>query len=96
MLIKPSFSALQKKVSAGESAQLWRKRHRTVDRHDATDDDAVNLAVGQGGFICFEKAIDQKMAAQTLGVQGLEMIAVNRLANVHGLPLGWHPGWVRG
>jgi hypothetical protein len=87
---------LQEKIGTGVPAQLGRKGHGAAYRHDAAGDDAVNLAVGQGGFIWLKKTINQKVPTQAFGVEGFEMFAVNGLANVHEVPLGLRREWALG
>jgi hypothetical protein len=68
------------------AAQLRRKAHCLAHRHDAAHDDAVDLAVGQRGLIRLEQAVDQKMPTQAFGVERFDVVAVNGLANFHGMP----------
>ncbi|MNC42738.1 hypothetical protein D3C75_915620 [compost metagenome] len=54
-----------------------------MHRHDATEHDAVDVAVGHGQLIRREDLFHQKLTAQALSVQLFGVIAVDTLTNLH-------------
>lgn len=77
-------AALEEVADAEGLAQLGREGEGAMDRHDATEHDAIDVAVGHGQAIGTEDLLHQKLTAQPLSVQLFGMIAVDTLTNLHG------------
>ena len=51
--------------------------------HNAANNDAVDVAVDHGVFICDKHFFDQKLITQPLSVQGFRMRTMDALSYVH-------------
>ncbi|MNV23064.1 hypothetical protein D3C71_1140630 [compost metagenome] len=80
---KPQLAALEEIADAEGLAQRVREGEGILDRHDATEHDAVDMAVGHGQLVWRENLFYQEFTAQALSVQLFCMIAVNALTNLH-------------
>ena len=89
---RAQLAALEKAAHRELPRELRREPDLSLHRHHAADDDAVDLAVGQAELIGKEQALDEKVAAQRRGVERLHVLAVQRLADVHGNSLGREGG----
>ena len=85
------FPPFQEVAGACMFGQRFAEGHAFAHRHDATHDDAVDLAVGQRHRVGLKHVFDQEVTAQAIGVQGTGVVAVDRLTNVHGVfsPYKW-------
>jgi hypothetical protein len=82
---QPQLATLQEEVGAGVASEFRSEAHRGRHRMDAANDDAIDLAVGEGGRVGLEQVFDQKVATQALGVERAGVFAVNGLADLHDL-----------
>ena len=63
---------------------LAREPDRARRGKRAAHDDPVDLAVGERELVGHEDPVDEEVAAQALGVEGADVVAVDRLADIHG------------